>query len=82
MPIAPLLLTIVLCVLAFSHSASAQGAATGGTNDSASPTMVFPIRPRDEPPTKTAVPNRSHHRVHNFAGHSLLIHRYRAHRRR
>ena len=60
MPIAALFLTIVLGVFAFSHSALAQGAATGGTKDSGAPTMVFPIRPRDEPARPTAVPNRSH----------------------
>jgi hypothetical protein len=58
MPIVALFLTIVLCVAAFPHSAIAQGAATGGTNDSGSPTMVFPIRPRHEPAAVTAVPNR------------------------
>ena len=78
MPIAALFLTIVLYVLAFSHSATAQGAATGGTNDSASPTMVFPIRPRDEPATVTAVPTRPHH------PHTIRLrrsYRYRVHRR-
>jgi hypothetical protein len=63
MPTAALFLTIVLYIAAFSQPAMAQGAATGGTKDSASPTMVFPIRPRDEPATVTAVPNkpRRHH---------------------
>jgi hypothetical protein len=61
MPIAALFLTIVLYIAAFSQPAIAQGAATGGTNDSGSPTMVFPIRPRDEPATVTAVPNRPRH---------------------
>jgi hypothetical protein len=57
MPIAALFLTVALCVVAFSDAAIAQGAATGGTRDSSSPTMVFPIRPRDEPAPSTAVPN-------------------------
>jgi hypothetical protein len=60
MPITALFLMIVLCVAAFSDSAMAQGASTGGTKDGGSPTMVFPIRPRDEPAAPTAVPNRSH----------------------
>jgi hypothetical protein len=60
MPIVALLLTIVLFTAAFSDSAAAQGATTGGTKDSAAPTMVFPIRPRDEPATVTAVPNKPH----------------------
>jgi hypothetical protein len=58
MPIATLFMMIVLFVAACSHPAMAQGAATGGTKDQASPTMVFPIRPRDEPTTPTAVPNK------------------------
>ena len=81
MPVAALILTIVLLVAAFNGAVVAQGAATGGTKDMGSPTMVFPIRPRDEPPALTAVPNRSHHRGHYFAGHSLLIYRHRAHQR-
>lgn len=59
MPIAVLFLMIAF-VSAFSQPAMAQGAATGGTKDSGAPTMVFPIRPRDEPARPTAVPNRSH----------------------
>lgn len=58
MPIAALFSMIILCLAAFSDSAMAQGAATGGTKDHGSPTMVFPIRPRDEPATPTAVPNK------------------------
>ncbi len=82
MPVAALLLTIVLLVAAFKDAAYAQGAATGGVNDRPAPTMVFPIRPRDEPPRRTAVPNRSHqHRAHDAAGRSLLIYRNRPHRR-
>ncbi len=73
-------LVIVLCVSAFAGAAAAQGAATGGTKDTGSPAMVFPIRPRDEPPALTAVPNRSHHRMHYYStGHSLLIIRRRHH---
>jgi hypothetical protein len=34
-------------------------AATGGTKDTAAPTMVVPIRPRNEPAGTTAVPNGS-----------------------
>jgi hypothetical protein len=41
------------------HDARAQ-AATGGTKDTAGPTMVYPIRPRDEPPGSTATPNTSY----------------------
>jgi hypothetical protein len=37
--------------------AMAQGAATGGTKDVGSPSMVYPIRPREEPVGSTAVPN-------------------------
>jgi hypothetical protein len=81
MPIAALFMTIVLFVAAFTDVACAQGAATGGTKDMGTPTMVFPIRPRDEPPTRTAVPNRSHHRTHYSTGRSVLIYRYRNHRR-
>lgn len=81
MPIAALFLTIVLLAAAFPDAALAQGAATGGTKDTASPAMVFPIRPRDEPATRTAVPNRSHHRIHHSAGRSLLIYRYHTHPR-
>jgi hypothetical protein len=61
MPIATVFLVMMLCVAGSPHAAMAQGAATGGTRDSGSPTMVFPIRPRDEPSTPTAVPNRSRH---------------------
>ena len=78
MPIAALFLTIVLCTAAFSHSALAQGAATGGTKDRPSPTMVFPIRPRDEPATLTAVPNkprRPHPTVRLRQNYYYRIHR-------
>ena len=57
MPIAKLLLTAALCVVASSDAAMAQGAATGGTRDTGSPTMVFPVGPRGEPAHSTAVPN-------------------------
>jgi hypothetical protein len=81
MPIIALFLTTVLFVAAaWTSAAVAQGAATGGTKDQGSPTMVFPVRPRDEPPAVTAVPNRSH-RIHSPAGRSVLIYRYRNRRR-
>lgn len=51
-----LLVTFMFCAVASSESQVAQ-AATGGTNDTAVPTMVVPIRPRDEPVGSTAVPN-------------------------
>jgi hypothetical protein len=57
MPIAALFLTVVLWIVALSDAAVAQGAATGGVNDTGSPTMVIPIRPRQEPAPSTAVPN-------------------------
>jgi hypothetical protein len=57
MPIAALFLAAALCVVALSDAAMAQGAATGGTRDTGSPTMVFPVRPRQEPAPSTAVPN-------------------------
>ncbi len=80
MPIAALFLTVVLCVVAFSDAAVAQGAATGGTRDAGSPTMVSPIRPRQEPAPSTAVPNvarglepvprlRSPYYYHYYRGH-------------
>ena len=81
MPSAILFLTIVLVVAGSVQAASAQGAATGGVNDRPAPTMVFPIRPRNEPPARTAVPNRSHQRAHHFPGRSMLIYRHRNHRR-
>jgi hypothetical protein len=55
MPIAARFLTVVLCVVASFETALAQGAATGGTKDTGSPTMVYPIRPREEPAPSTAV---------------------------
>jgi hypothetical protein len=45
----------------FSDAAVAQGAATGGTKDTGSPTMVFPVRPREEPAPSTATPNVVRH---------------------
>jgi hypothetical protein len=51
-----LFLAIVFCVASLSEAALAQGAATGGTRDTAGPTMVFPIRPRNGPAPSTAVP--------------------------
>lgn len=82
MPIAAFFLMIVLLVAAFTDAAFAQGAATGGTKDTGSPTMVYPIRPRDEPAASTAVPNRPHHRLHYYSmGRSVLIYRNRSHRR-
>lgn len=81
MPIAALILAIVLMVAASAHGAAAQGAATGGTKDTGAPTMVFPIRPRDEPPARTAVPNRSHRAHHYRAGRSVIIYHSGVHRR-
>jgi hypothetical protein len=77
MPVAALFLTIVLCLTAFSHSAMAQGASTGGTKDSGSPTMVFPVRP-DEPAAPTAVrnkPRRPHPTVRLRQNYYYRIHR-------
>ena len=76
-----LCLMIVLCVGAFSDWAMAQGAATGGTKDSGSPTMVFPVRPPDEPAPPTAVPTRSYRAHAHPTGRSVIIYRYH-HRRR
>ena len=56
MSIAARFLMVVLCVVASLETALAQGAATGGTKDGGSPTMVYPIRPREEPGPSTAVP--------------------------
>jgi len=47
---------LILCCVAPMDAALAQ-AGTGGTKDSAAPTMVMPIRPRDEARGTTAVPN-------------------------
>ena len=50
----------ILAVFFFAATvpdAALAQAATGGTKDTAAPTMVFPIRPRNEPPSTTAVPN-------------------------
>jgi hypothetical protein len=62
-----------------SNAAMGQGAATGGTKDTGSPTMVFPIRPRDEPPSSTAVPNvpRSQPSVVRLRRHYYYRHRSR-----
>jgi hypothetical protein len=79
MPIVVLFLTIVWCVAASTQTTLAQGAATGGTKDVASPTMVFPIRPRDEQAAPTAVPNRAHRT--QPVGRSWRIYRYRTYRR-
>lgn len=79
MPIAMLFLAIVSCVAAFFPSAMAQSAATGGTKDVAPPGMVFPIRPRDEPTTPTAVPNQSR-RAPNVRVLPIYRYRYRVHR--
>lgn len=81
MPIAALVFMIILCVAACSDSAMAQGAATGGTKDSAPPTMVFPIRPRDEPPPLTAVPTKPYRAHGHHTGRSLLIYQSRTRRR-
>jgi hypothetical protein len=53
-----LFLVLLFCLSNLSNRAVAQAAGTGGTRDmSPAPTMVFPIRPRTEPPGNTAVPN-------------------------
>jgi hypothetical protein len=79
MPIAKLLLTTVLCIVAFSETAIAQGAATGGVNDTGSPTMVFPVRPRDGPAPSRAVPNvaRGQQQVVPFRQHYYHYYPYR-----
>jgi hypothetical protein len=79
MPIVVLVLAIVLCVSVSIPAAVAQGAATGGTKDVGSPTMVIPIRPRDEQVAPTAVPNRAHR--YQPAGSSWRYYRYRTYRR-
>lgn len=82
MPTAALLMTLVLVVAALPDVAIAQGAATGGTKDVGSPTMVFPIRPRDEPEAPKAVPTRSYRAHPTYSsGRSVLIYRHRHHRR-
>jgi hypothetical protein len=51
--------------IAVSLAVAATGEAWGqGTKDPSTPvpTMVFPIRPRDEPAAPTAVPNNSYTR--------------------
>jgi hypothetical protein len=77
--IASLFLTVILCVVAISDAAMAQGAATGGVNDTGSPTMVFPVRPRDGPAPSTAVPNvaRGQQHVVPFRQHYYRYHPYR-----
>jgi hypothetical protein len=59
MRVSGLLWITVLCLLAWADAAWAQG-----TKDPSNPvpSMVFPIRPRDEPAPSTAVPNTSHSR--------------------
>jgi hypothetical protein len=53
-----LLFLIIICAAEYSDAAAAQQAGTGGTRDaSAAPTMVFPIRPRNEPATSPPVVN-------------------------
>jgi hypothetical protein len=82
MPIAKLLLTTALCIVALSDAAMAQGAATGGVNDTGSPAMVFPVRPRDGPAPSRAVPNvpRDMQRVVPFR--QRYYHYYPSHLRR
>jgi len=50
-----LFLMVLSGVVTASDAAMAQ-AATGGTKDAPAPTMVVPIRPRDEPARTNAVP--------------------------
>lgn len=52
-----LILILAFYAVVSSESAATAQAATGGTNDTASPSMVVPIRPRNEPAGTTAVPN-------------------------
>jgi hypothetical protein len=64
-----------------SDAALAQGAATGGVNDTSTPTMVFPIRPREGPAPSTAVPNVRRPLPHVTRLRSpYYYHYYRAHR--
>ena len=57
MRIAPVLFTVIVSVVALSDAAMAQGAATGGTQDTGTGSQLFfPIRPRNEPRASTAVP--------------------------
>jgi hypothetical protein len=79
MPIVALFFALILSTVAFSDPALAQGAATGGTRDTGSPTMVFPIRPRDGPAASTAVPNvpRAQPRIRSFRQNYRYYHRYR-----
>lgn len=74
-----LTLTMIILVC-LSGSALAQGAATGGTKDTApAPTMVFPVRPRDEPARPTAVPNIPHRqqRVYRLRRHYYVVRPHR-----
>lgn len=68
-----LLLITVFCVSAGTETTWAQG-----TKDPSNPvpTMVFPIRPRDEPAPPTAVPNTSHTRQQQRTIHLQRIYRY------
>jgi hypothetical protein len=50
---------ISVCGAGLPEVAVAQSAGTGGVNEGGGPTMVFPIRPRDEPAASHAVPNLS-----------------------
>ena len=81
MRIAPLLFTVIVCVVALSDAAMAQGAATGGTQDTGTGSQLFfPIRPRNEPRASTAVPTvpSSHGRVVRLGrAHRFPIHIHR-----
>lgn len=55
-----LLLATLLLGAVSSDAAFAQAAATGGTQDTATSGMVFPIRPRQPPTPSMAVPNRAY----------------------
>lgn len=57
MRVALFVVTVSFCIAPITDQALAQ-AGTGGINDGpAAPSMVIPVRPRDEPPTSRPVPN-------------------------
>jgi hypothetical protein len=78
MRIAPLL--FIVCVVALSDAAMAQGAATGGTQDTGTGSQLFfPIRPRNELRALTAVPTvpSSQGRFVRGRAHRFPIHIHR-----
>ena len=74
-----LFLTLIVLTAALSDSAIAQG--TGGTNQSAAPSMVFPIRPRVGPAPTRPVPNVSHAYPQREIRLRRAWHPYSVHRR-